>query len=144
MPTFVSKIPGTAQHIIGKIRYTSQKSNLHEALEDFVENGFTNIYKNIKKLTPLCWCIQVLELTVGGAVQTIHNLTIYFVPKIGWSYDYREKNLENPELHAQFVAKMQQWLTSSMPSDISLYQATAGHETGNMVQEALDCYVKSL
>ena len=40
IPKFISKIPGRAQHFIGKIQYTSQKANITDAFNDCANNGF--------------------------------------------------------------------------------------------------------
>ena len=48
MPAFISKIPGQAQHFIGKIKYTSKETDLDKAVADFVANGFTKSFEDIE------------------------------------------------------------------------------------------------
>ena len=66
LPKFISKLPGKAEHFIGKITYTSKEADCKRALDNFIKNGFIDALGKEKALTPKCWFIKALDLVVGA------------------------------------------------------------------------------
>ncbi len=120
-PTFISKIPGQAQHFIEAIEYKSTASTIEDALQDFIVKTFYNLYKHTRKsgLTTKVWFIHTLRLTTGGVDHTIKNLAV-MIPS--------QANAQCPFLATNTLETIGQWFDDSRASDEALYEATAGQE----------------
>jgi hypothetical protein len=140
---FISKIPGQAQHFIGTITYTSQKTTLDEAIIDFVKNCFIDIFTG--RLSPAtsnkCWFINTLDITVKSTLYTIKKLVVYMEPGISKPYTgsfvyidgegkpkkWYDGNMSDIS-RQDFIDTIAQWKNQSMPSYRALFEATGGNE----------------
>jgi ankyrin repeat protein len=145
MPAFISKMPGRAQHFIGKITFASNETDFTKALSDFIANGFTMLFEekeDIKEkgtytgLTPKCWFIKTLELTAGDKPYAIDSLVIKMDPNQKPRHAYHDINGYHSFdgtgaqdiVEEDFNKKIQEWFEASQASRGSLHEATGDHE----------------
>ena len=149
VPKFISKIPGQAQHFIGKIIFESSRDNFKDALKEFITNGFIKIFGEERNLETKCWGIKTLELKVNGFVHNIENLIIYISrrnPACFYFYknqcNYKEwlGDLEPANVGKNFfLSETSGWFKRSQISEAALYEATGGQESYEMIK---DVYAK--
>jgi hypothetical protein len=180
VPMFISKIPGTAQHFIGKIYYKSRYNGFSKALQSFIEDGFTQVFEEknyenqeefmedlaegeIGGLTKKCWFIKSLELLAGNKTYSLDHLVVNINPAAPYnptptgidqdavSFFYHDKSgyhycpgergfhfaIGTIIDKNQFKILIQNIFEKSKPSSEALYEATAGNETFEMVQDAI-------
>jgi len=122
---FISKIPGQAQHFIGKIKFTGT-SEPRDDLEDFIQFDF--ILE--RPATDKCWFIKTVEIKTGEKTHIFEDLVINIKQNAYIYRDTVDNRFYGPDVHDQttFKAKMISWLNDSLVKKSALYEATAGNE----------------
>ena len=83
-PCFVSKIPGPAQHFLGKITYSSPEDDPQKVLHTLIEKCFAQVFgEEVKNQSNKCWLIKSLELTANGIKSLYDTVVLYIEGKTG-------------------------------------------------------------
>lgn len=141
VPKFISKIPGQAQHFIGRIIYTSTTKDFKDGLENLINNGFGKIYTiNGPALAHKCWFIKTVELIGDGYKKQVKNLIIRLFPAVNdgpynimyayyddaAGYTISGKGSVNLGMYKMAA---RQWFNQSLASYDAAREATGGYET---------------
>lgn len=156
MPKFISKIPGPAGHVIGKITYTSSQRSYEEGIKDLVEKGFWQVFQRSEfqsaefASSDKCWFIKSIDLKIGSTQYQLDEVVIYLnAAKFTcyWMYHDKDryykfdssKRYEREMLSSEgFALEVKKWVDQSKPSGVALYEATAGHENSETFTRVLD------
>ena len=140
---FISKIPGQAQHFIGKIIYQDVPSG---NFVDHIVRWFTQLSEPGERKTTKCWFIKSIELESRTQKHRIDKLFIVMTENENY-YVYQDEtgdyldSSKKPIDESNFKSFVQKWFDFSKASAESLLEATAGYESNKEIQEALNRFL---
>lgn len=132
VPRFISKIPGAAQHFIGKIRFTTSAKDLYAAMDQFMKVGFFQALGVSAPITNKCWLIKSVEINVAGKRYDLDEFVINVGPG-GNNYvcHYGTSHYGNVQINddpVSFKHEIFKWMAAAALDRQALFQATAGQE----------------
>ncbi len=152
-PILISKGPGAMQHFIGGIEYTSNLPTVEEALKNFVHKVFGRFYEQTSAgMTSKAWFIRSLRLHLLGGDHVLERLCV-MIPSGSttptYTYSGREHlPSEQPATAAmtsveQKISVIEQWFVETLPSEETLFEATAGQESRSILWNLLEQFLNS-
>lgn len=152
MPSFILKIYNHAICVIGDIHYISSAATVEKAVEDFVRNGFGNIFQAIECSSNKCWLIRSISLVVRGVRYNMRNMAIYIKAheaneKGFYSFmyfdeeGYHAKGRQAAQDAGHYEAKVREWISQCMPSERAIIEASSGLESKKDCESAIEIFL---